>query len=352
MPPFFLDNLPDGVYNIAIHKKNHLAAYLQHIIISGGQAVEIENRNNPEYGSFVLRAGDMDSNNAPPLGKGDGAIGPLDYSALIGSYGLGTPGGYHENDLNDDGQISPLDYSIFIGNYVRNVYQEGNYYNVNPPPAYTMEHYVDEGFEVRFPDAEARVANYHGVVADKLNKLFGVNILTPPPIVPIRSAADDCKITVTSGNLADPCYHSPNCLTQGVLFTKFINKNGSGGTNKLVKYLWTGHILKDNERSLYRPVEQWSLMTPWFVSSTPPSEIRKEYIYDLMHETSHALGVPEHYCFEDPVDNCSNLLCTRCHGGTVCFMMATRPDIEAININILYCKNCIDTINAHLADHH
>lgn len=85
--------------------------------------------------------------------------------------------------------------------------------------------------------------------------------------------------------------------------------------------------------------------------------VRKESIFTLMHELSHQLGAPDHYCYGIPDGStvCSNTSCDICYMGretTRSCMMTYRYDIEATDEDVLYCSSCLQTIATHLTDHH
>ena len=87
------------------------------------------------------------------------------------------------------------------------------------------------------------------------------------------------------------------------------------------------------------------------------AEVRKESIFTLMHELSHQLGAPDHYCYGPSTtsEGCANPNCDTCYMGRDAerpCMMTYRYDIEATDEDVLYCSSCLQIIAAHLTDHH
>lgn len=79
----------------------------------------------------------------------------------------------------------------------------------------------------------------------------------------------------------------------------------------------------------------------------------------MMHETSHQLGLPDHYCYgkdsNDPESKCINEYCDECvfeRGEARQCLMSYRYDVENTSEATLYCSSCLASINAHLTDHH
>lgn len=77
----------------------------------------------------------------------------------------------------------------------------------------------------------------------------------------------------------------------------------------------------------------------------------------MMHELSHQLGAPDHYCYGPSTtsEGCANPNCDTCYMGRDAerpCMMTYRYDIEATDEDVLYCSSCLQTIATHLTDHH
>ncbi len=78
-----------------------------------------------------------------------------------------------------------------------------------------------------------------------------------------------------------------------------------------------------------------------------------EYTYVLMHELSHQLSLPDHYCYGIPegYEVCRNLHCDQCYKGYAeprnC-MMSYYYDLYKTDVEDLYCDDCIDMMNEYL----
>ena len=83
--------------------------------------------------------------------------------------------------------------------------------------------------------------------------------------------------------------------------------------------------------------------------------IRYERIYTLLHELSHQLGAPDHYCYDESSENCNNPSndCWRCDRGLteepVCLMSKRMDDLEqrlySGNLEDVYCEQCRSSTN-------
>ena len=228
------------------------------------------------------------------------------------------------------------------------------------PYTLTMEHYLDSGYRVRFDNAIDRVSIYESVVSDVLYNLYNLKVYSN--IQAYQSAADSCKLKtyeyITSDHLAIPCTHAPTHLTTSALRRTLVSDK-SAGSSTLSRYLWTGHILADNQRSNSASDSHTVVMTSAMViddsyENLSATDVRKESIFTLLHETSHQLGAPDHYCYGTNGDSqCSNDDCSTCNGQILpACIMSTRYNVEITNINQLYCDTCIATIKAHLETHH
>lgn len=76
-----------------------------------------------------------------------------------------------------------------------------------------------------------------------------------------------------------------------------------------------------------------------------------------MHELSHQLGAPDHYCYgiEPGETSCINDHCDICVNGETrerSCMMTYRYDIEDTKESTLYCSSCLADIGNHLSGHH
>jgi len=155
-------------------------------------------------------------------------------------------------------------------------------------------------------------------------------------------------------------------LTLGALHNNLIKKFGGGGAT-LSRFAWSGHGLTDNPPSSPQKGPSTVVLTIRYTTGAPPSHdnrsstvVRYESIYTLLHETSHLLNAPDHYCRNDNgSEKCSNLNCYKCYGNGVrpdCLMTYRMEDIETRDRKTIYCKECTGTgfygIPTHLADHH
>lgn len=226
-------------------------------------------------------------------------------------------------------------------------------------PIFTVHNYIDQGYRIRF-EGYANVQTYTLVVADKLERFFGLDVSRL--YILHNSAADQCKIneygSVTSDNLVASCAHSPTHLTNTALRDTMGN-----GTNINTKVLWTGHILVGNPSSDSISQRCSVIITPRYTthendfSNKSDTDIRRESLFTFMHELSHQLGTSDHYCYGVDTGEtvCINTNCDVCYKGKdkarTC-IMSHRCNIETTNEATLYCSDCLITINEHLSDHH
>lgn len=226
-------------------------------------------------------------------------------------------------------------------------------------PTYTISNYIDQGYRSRF-GGYLDTVTYNTVVQTKLDSFFALN--TTSQYIMHTSSADTCKImqfgAVTSSNLASSCPHSGGHLTDYDLRDQM-----GSGTNINSRVLWTGHILPGNPSSNSRSDVCSVVITPKHTttgsnySNKSDSEVRKESVFTLMHELSHQLGAPDHYCYGIiPGESvCRNHNCDICYMGETrardC-MMTYRCDIETESESTLYCSSCLAGISNHLSGHH
>lgn len=230
---------------------------------------------------------------------------------------------------------------------------------VGDQPAYTMRNYIDQGYRVRF-GGYSNVYTYNSVVSEKFEQFFGLNCSCQ--YVLHTSSADNCKIdqfdSVASDNLAASCTHSSTHLTS----TAMRDVMGDG-SNVISRILWTGHIMTNNPASNSSSSRYSVIVTPKHTTTgstytnESDAEVRKKSIFTLMHELSHQLGAPDHYCYGVSAGSsvCVNTNCDICYmGETVArtCMMSYRYDIEARDEDVLYCSSCLQDIAAHLTNHH
>ena len=145
----------------------------------------------------------------------------------------------------------------------------------------------------------------------------------------------------------------------------------NAGNDTTSKVAWTGHVLESRHSFSY-PSQHVIVMSIGMVTDASnnnetPDVIRDQRIYTLLHETSHQLGAPDHYCYDEDSSNCDNPNndCYRCDHGLSfppdCIMSSRTYDIEerllAGNADTLYCDQCKSSTHSkgiltHLEDHH
>lgn len=227
---------------------------------------------------------------------------------------------------------------------------------------FTVNHYLDQGYRTRFSSASTAVTGHQSVVSSIFKELFGLTVVSN--VTSTTSLADDCRISalgsVTASNLATACSHSPDHLTTARLRSDLVSNYGSG-TNTLTRVLWTGHILTGNPSSNSVSANHTVIMTSKEVTSganfsnKSTQNVNIESRFDLLHELSHQLGAPDHYCYGDQEasGHCSNTNCRTCNGlPQLTCVMTSRKNIESINTSSLYCSACRSTIQNHVNGHH
>ena len=233
----------------------------------------------------------------------------------------------------------------------------------------TQYHYYDKGYALRFGSAETKIYDYASVLDDVMMAYFNLKVC--PYVEQYTSAADQCKIwrygSVTANNLASSCpqndpHKTNSCLQTHYLREDMISKFGNGrGT--VSKVVWTGHIMSNHESDRSQSTVGIGniIITPYATtnpnnnfSNYTSSKVRRESLFTLVHETSHQLGLYDHYCagdFAPPSNRCSNKHCSKCYGSFIpkgCIMYE-RLDIEDISLTNLYCNDCkkniLNTVN-------
>lgn len=227
---------------------------------------------------------------------------------------------------------------------------------------FTVNHYLDQGYRTRFSSAATAVAGHQAVVSDILDELFGLTVVSN--VYSFTSYADDCRISadggVTASNLANPCNHSTDHLTTAKLRSDLVSYYGAGNET-MTRVLWTGHILTGDPSSNSVTSNHSVIMTSREVTdhennyvNESATKVNIESRFDLLHELSHQLGAPDHYCYNDKgTAHCSNENCRKCNGLSqlVC-VMTSRKDIEGISTASLYCNLCKNTVQNHVDAHH
>ena len=240
---------------------------------------------------------------------------------------------------------------------------------VGETPLLIINNYVDKGYRVRFEDYPD-VSEYCAVVCGKLEELFGLHCYITCST--ITSSADICKIqqfgAVTAGNLFEQCPHDDEHLTRTSLYYDV-----ECGTTSVVNVLWTGHILENNVTSAAALNLFNIVMTPAnvvedgdkngngiYYETSSVSVVRKNSIQELMHELSHQLGTPDHYCCDDGTEEsegkCSNKNCDICVFEETairpCLMSDWNIDVNEDPPSAWYCSSCFEIIEDHLSNHH
>ena len=163
--------------------------------------------------------------------------------------------------------------------------------------------------------------------------------------------------------MASSCSHSSTHLTSTVLRDYL-----GDGTDTNTIAIWTGHILNNNPSSNSKYYRHSIVLTPKMTTTynsttllydnKTDDKIAQESIFTLMHESSHQLYAPDHYCYgiKGTATKCSNEDCDVCYKGMgstrIGCIMSYRYDISSLTNDNLYCSDCIGTIVGHLADHH
>ena len=231
---------------------------------------------------------------------------------------------------------------------------------VGSRPVFTISNYADQGYVVRY-DGYSQIIEYNNIVKDKFEQLFGINITITYDTH--NSSADICKRdtygSVQTNNTSDPCAHNFYEHDTSASMRYYLQS----GTSLNSKVLWTGHILKNNERSNSSSTTHTVIITPSGVvddddyTNLSDTTIRIRSIYALMHELSHQLGTYDHYCEKDynSQGKCSNDKCDICVYGKTsvrkCLMGDWGNNVETQNVGQIYCDSCMQIITSHLKQH-
>ena len=245
---------------------------------------------------------------------------------------------------------------------------------------YTIDHYYDIGYNIRFSDSEStaleKLKSYHNMVAEQFAVRFGIELFYSFTLY--TSCADLCKISqhgvLRFENLDDSCTHLLDDLSRDKLRTdvrQYIENNGlpqESETRSL--FIWTGHIMTGNVVSSstdYAVVITPSQMTTKdenaeenrqdiVYNNKSAQEVFKQSVYSMMHEASHQLGASDHYrCgAQNESEKPCSPLCDECNGGKYQgeIMNSRFESIDDIYRDNLYCNYCIESIREHLKEHH
>lgn len=232
----------------------------------------------------------------------------------------------------------------------------------------TQYHYYDQGYSLRFGSAETKIYDYASVLNDVMMANFNFKVC--PYVYSYTSLADQCKIlqygSVKANNLASSCpkngsHNEESCLVASHIRDAMLLDKGNG-TNTITKCVWTGHIMDSHkgDRSHSESEKTNSIIfttgntvnTDSYTNKSS-STVRKTSIYEIVHETSHQLSAPDHYCYgKTDSASCKNPNCELCYGS------GTLPDcvmgkiIYPTDTYVLYCEECATKITNHLKDHH
>ena len=220
-----------------------------------------------------------------------------------------------------------------------------------------VNHYYDEGFELRYQNAELppdkRIRQYHNEVDKRLMRMFGIHLAGRYEA--ITSEADKFKGTVTADNINQTYQNYPDQLTTDGLRSS-VNYEGTKW-EKLV--IWTGHILNYNMTSDSNLLRHSVVMTPHHTTTGSPNyilipeeKVKMHNIYSFMHEMSHQFDAKDHYCLDlESEEVCGNTLCDRCYivdYQSPCIMSNRTYDLYSFIYEDMYCNKCIDDINTYL----
>jgi hypothetical protein len=225
-------------------------------------------------------------------------------------------------------------------------------------PTLTVNHYLDEGYVIRFtrPDltAQNKVIGHQQVVSNVLRDLFHLRV-NPSVDDTFRSIADVCR----GNNLTGDCTHTPpHVLTRNAFRDDLIEQFTPGGP-MLFRSGWTGHILDDNPVSAYNFANHIIMMMPRHTTNSTTFVNQSEAIINrrsrgtLLHEIAHGLSAPDHYCYGNANDNgpanpCRNPTrdCWRCdldldeNDIPNCVMTTSNIDLATVTVTDIFCDRC------------
>ena len=235
--------------------------------------------------------------------------------------------------------------------------------------SFSIVHYYDQGYNVRFTNTPENIDSYQDLCSIVLLKLFGVAIDTT--INSYTSCADLCTGTPTTlSHTSIDCNHTDDHKTRTAIHDDGVAQFNAG-TDVITKVMWSGHSLGGKVSASYK-FSHMIIMTIKTVTDNSyvnldNTVIRAKSVYTLLHEVSHQLGAPDHYCYDPTSDNCNNPSndCWRCDRNLLsppdCIMTEPKTDIEERCNNgteyTLYCSQCMSSTHSkgilqHLRDHH
>ena len=236
--------------------------------------------------------------------------------------------------------------------------------------SFTIYHYIDDGYEIRFGSTGQDVAEYQNICSEILHELFDIE--STYTVSRYYSCADICTgIPATLSNTTTVCTHSNIDHKTRLKIKNDIVSQFNYGNDTTAKIAWTGHVLESRSSCSYSSshiiVMTIGMVTDENNNNKSTDIIRYQRIHTLLHEISHQLGAPDHYCYDENSSDCNNPTndCWRCDNNLssppVCIMMSRIHDIEdrlsSGNVDTLYCNQCTSSIHSkgiltHLEDHH
>lgn len=282
-----------------------------------------------------------------------------------------------------DGDIITDHHYVASGEYTDDTDYSDEWYISDSKYLYHATHYYDQGYITRFSTEDTTafelLKHYQDIVSERLYDIFALKVIDTYYTIG-ASEADICKgFPMQHDKLDDFCNHATDHLSRPM------QRSGApNGNNTKTTIIWTGHLLYEKvngiitkaysadshaaqykilitprETTIYHDINQNRIIDDGdYYSNKSASLIEEESVYDLMHETSHQLGLLDHYCTKKTgeLGSCSNLGCIKCHDttndeGEEC-VMNKRLDISAIMSDSVYCTVCKNRMKAHLEDHH
>ncbi len=266
---------------------------------------------------------------------------------------------------------SSTDDSVYLlqGDYILNNSYRDEWLLVDPQYSFNIQHYYDEGYEIRFDNVPTDIAEYQAVCSAIMFELFDLD--TGFTIENYTSCADECTGTpVTLALTKQVCSHTASHKTRNALFNESCLEHASR-SNICTNVVWTGHKLDTGSSASYTNnyvvVIAIGMVTDSNYNNKSAAVIRDERIYTLLHELAHQLGAPDHYCYDESSDDCNNPTndCYRCDNGMTtmpnCLMSYRMDDLEELlennDLSGIFCDQCLSAISekgilTHLNDHH
>ncbi len=252
------------------------------------------------------------------------------------------------------------DVKLIQGDYILNNSYRDEWIIYAPQYTLSVMHYYDLGYEARFGNAQVNIEEYQSICSAVFLELF--NLDTTASVSWYTSCADICTGTpVAFADLSSNCTHENiDHKTASALCSDLRTQFGVG-TDSTVLATWTGHVLDNNrcDSSSNTHTIRLSIHATTYENANytnkPTAVIRYESIFSLLHELSHQLGAPDHYCYDLSSSNCGNPTndCWRCDNyleeEPVCIMDRRMDDIESRlnsgNLEGLYCDQCLSSSN-------